>query len=81
MICPTHKIIRSQTFSVAEMEYYIAQAFDLSICKGCQIVFEKRINKEINRSKLRKIVSDFALSNGQAGPDQTAVRSRSKQKR
>lgn len=41
--CSTHRIIMKQTFSLAEMEFFVAHAGEFRICKDCTKIFERRI--------------------------------------
>jgi hypothetical protein len=43
MICPVHRIIDTQTFSVAEMEFMVRRAEDYKICSECVTLFNNRI--------------------------------------
>jgi hypothetical protein len=69
MLCPIHHIIDKQTFSLAEMEFYIAQAENLKICDQCQYLFKNRIER---------IVFNDTVRNGKTRPDATVTDRRDK---
>ena len=50
--CPVHRLVCKQTFSIEEMEKFLAQQDTYKICKDCAYFFEKEINRRINREIL-----------------------------
>lgn len=45
--CPVHRIIKTQTFSVVEMEFLIHNAALYRICDSCIYVFVRRISEQV----------------------------------
>jgi len=66
MNCSIHKIIKTQTFSIEEMEFLVHHAKEYEVCESCVITMATAITERIERDSAVRI--SHTMPTGKARP-------------